>query len=166
VASGEVLTYSWVQISGVAVTLDDPTSRTATFIAPDVLGALVFRLTVTDAAGLDSSDTVEVVVTLSAVNTPPIADAGAPQSVVSNQTVVLDGSASQDADGDPLSFLWRQVAGTVVTLLGSDIANPIFVSPNSNTVLIFELVVSDGRGGIDTSEVSVTVTPIDGLLPF
>jgi hypothetical protein len=49
---GSTVSYRWKQISGVPVTLSDPTAETPSFIAPANTGAqgsdLVFRLTVTD----------------------------------------------------------------------------------------------------------------------
>src|SRR2546429_1375891 len=41
-------------------------------------------------------------------------------------TVVLDGSASSDPDGDQISFSWRQTAGPTITLQGASTANPSF----------------------------------------
>ncbi|MEZ5973357.1 MAG: hypothetical protein R3E96_00545 [Planctomycetota bacterium] len=57
-------TYQWSQVSGQAVTLDDPTAANPTFTMTSVgLGAtedLVFQLTVTDGPGRSSQDTVTV----------------------------------------------------------------------------------------------------------
>jgi len=64
--AGDVLTYSWLQTGGTAVTLSNATSATASFMAPDVAAGvpeiLSFQLTVTDAAGLASNDSVAVTV--------------------------------------------------------------------------------------------------------
>ncbi len=43
-------------------------------------------------------------------NTPPVADAGPDRSVNLDETVVLDGSGSGDADGDTLDYQWRIVS--------------------------------------------------------
>src|SRR2546429_5560202 len=58
-------------------------------------------------------------------------------------TVVLDGSASSDPDGDQISFSWRQTAGPTITLQGASTANPSFNAPavTTQTVLTFELRV-------------------------
>ncbi|WP_373097611.1 PKD domain-containing protein, partial [Zhongshania sp.] len=42
----------------------------------------------------------------SSVNNLPIANAGVDQNIVTGAFVTLDGSASSDADGDSLSYLW------------------------------------------------------------
>jgi hypothetical protein len=56
---GSVVSYSWSQLAGPSVTLSDPSSAQATFIAPDVGPSgesLTFLLTVTDDGGLQSTD--------------------------------------------------------------------------------------------------------------
>jgi hypothetical protein len=63
---GDTLTYAWRQTAGTTVTLNTPASAATSFTAPDVPAAapvvLTFQLTVTDAAGLSSSDSVSVTV--------------------------------------------------------------------------------------------------------
>ena len=55
---GDTLTFSWRQTAGDAVTLDDPTSPTPTFVA-GALGMLAFELTVSDGE-LTAMDTAAV----------------------------------------------------------------------------------------------------------
>lgn len=55
--------YLWEQTEGVRVSLSDPRAIQPTFIAPVTDESLTFRLTVTDTAGLQSSDTVTIQVT-------------------------------------------------------------------------------------------------------
>ena len=61
-----IATYAWTQIDATAettVTLDDATSPTPTFTAPDAPGeTLTFELTVTDSAGQSDTDTVKVTI--------------------------------------------------------------------------------------------------------
>jgi hypothetical protein len=60
--------------------------------------------------------------------------------------VVLDGMASFDPDGDPLTYSWTQTAGPSVILTGANTSTPSFTAPpiTSQTTLTFQLTVSDG----------------------
>jgi len=93
-------------------------------------------------------------------NTPPVADAGADQSVDEGAVVTLDGTGSSDADTDPLNYNWTQLSGPAVTLSDADTAMPSFTAPqvSSQQMLVFELTVDDGT---DNASDTVTVTVND-----
>ena len=63
--AGDSISYSWTQISGREVTLEDTNNAIATFKAPRVRRGrqkeMVFELTVTDEEGVSSSDTVLII---------------------------------------------------------------------------------------------------------
>ena len=74
-------------------------------------------------------------------NESPVANAGADQTVKSNDTVTLDGSESYDPDyGIPL-YSWSQTEGTSVALSDATAVNPTFTAPgvDKETALTFEL---------------------------
>jgi hypothetical protein len=50
-----IVSYSWVQTSGTAVTLNGANTAAPTFTAPTVTTTLTFSLTVTDSTGAFSS---------------------------------------------------------------------------------------------------------------
>jgi PKD domain len=89
-------------------------------------------------------------------NLPPVADAGADQTVGFAQGVTISGAASTDPDGTIVSYAWTQLSGTAVTLSGSG-ANRTFSAPGTAGVLTFELTVTDNGGATDTATVNVTV---------
>jgi len=72
-------------------------------------------------------------------------------------TVVLDGSASTDDDGDPLVYSWEQVSGVPVDLSDPTASKTSFVAPYVSTTLNFRLTVSDGFEDSEPDLVQVTV---------
>ena len=166
--TGDTLTYNWAQTSGTpTVTLTGSSTATPTFTAPRTSAGstLVFTLTVRDGVA-SHTDTVTVQVA-AATNQVPSANAGADQSVTSGASVTLDGTGSSDADGDPLTYSWRQTSGTpAVTLTGASTASPTFTAPTvtASTSLVFTLTVHDGT--VSRSDtVTITVSPPVALDP-
>lgn len=94
-------------------------------------------------------------------NHPPTARAGADQTVECSGpgvgTVRLDGSASSDPDGDPLSFTWFGEFG----VLSGPVVNAQ-LSLGTHTV---RLVVSDGNGASGTTSATLNVTVRDTTAP-
>jgi len=130
---GDALTYSW--------------SNGATGATPTVAltkGTHVLSLTVSDG---EESDTDEVTITV--VNTIPVADAGADQTIEAigaTTTVTLNGSAT-DADGDALTYSWSNGA--------MDASTSVNLAVGTHT---FTLTVTDEQGATDSDQVTVTVT--------
>jgi serine protease len=92
----------------------------------------------------------------------PIASAGPNQVVLPGASVTLDGSASQDLDGEIVSYAWTQTAGEPVDLLGADGPVATFTAPASSGTLTFQLTVTDNEGetGSDSVDVLVNLPPI------
>jgi hypothetical protein len=162
----EVVTYFWQQLGGTAVLLSDDASATPSFTAPLVGAAgetLIFELTVSDS--IDSaSDFVSVLI--ENVNHIPVANAGVDQTRTEGAAVSLDASASNDPDGDALTYDWTQLSGPGIVLTGDESAAPTFVAPQVGAgggTLIFRVCVDDGYGGTACDEVSITVQ--DGNAP-
>ena len=87
------------------------------------------------------------------------AEAGPAQTVVSGESVVLDGSDSSGGSGDISSYTWRQLEGAPVQLLSSGATIASFVAPvvNAAETLVFELTISlpDGTRLSDTAAIVV-----------
>jgi len=141
---GDSLRYAWSFRSmpaGSAATLIGPQTLTPSF-AVDLPGTYVVQLVVTDGQAESAADAVSI----STQNSPPVADAGPDLSVRVGELALLDGSASRDADGDPLAYRW-----TLLTKPGGSAAeldNPLLPRlsllvdrPGSYEA---ELVVNDG----------------------
>jgi len=157
-SDGSIISYTWSQINGPAVTMNYANTAIANYTVPTltVQTALSFRLAVTDNDGASSSD--EVTHTVIPVNSPPVADAGADQFAPENPTLVtLNGSNSTDSDGTIVSYTWSQTGGTTVDLGDADTAIQSFTAPAVTDLLTFELTVTDNEGGTAIDEVKVSV---------
>lgn len=116
------LTYTWSFVSrpaGSTATLSNATTSLASF-TPDAVGNFIVQLVVTDSLGAASAPAT---VTVSTVNSTPIADAGPDQAIsLIGTTVQLDGHTSYDLDGDAITYMWtltQQPAGSTATLSSS-----------------------------------------------
>jgi len=92
-------------------------------------------------------------------------DAGADQTVQTGGAVTLVGTADSP-DGSITSYEWVQISGEIVVLTGENTSSASFTAPiiTADTVLIFQLMVNDDRGGRVTDDVNVFVTvlpPVD-----
>ena len=121
-----------------------------------------FQLALSNASGatLGNSELRIDILDGTGSNAAPNAVAGAGQRVVSGGRVTLNGSGSNDPDGDALTYSWSQTLGPAVTLSDPSAAQPTFTAPTvtSDTLLQFRLSVSDPAGLVDSASVSVTVT--------
>jgi hypothetical protein len=153
-ADDDAITFTWQQIGGPAVALDDALSPTPSFVAPEGAASLVFELAVSDGLAT-SSDWVAVHVD----NRPPVVDAGADRLVAPGAAVTLAGLA-EDPDGDALVLQWRQVEGLPVELDDVARADPSFLAPDRRTALTFELTATDGTGVSAPDRVTVLVDDV------
>jgi hypothetical protein len=88
-------------------------------------------------------------------NDPPVADAGPNQIGVAAGTIQLDGSASYDPDGDPITFQWSQQGTPLVTLVNPNTSRPTFTAAAGQTYN-FLLTVKDDHGGQGQARVRVS----------
>jgi RHS repeat-associated protein len=142
---GDLLTYRWsfpAIPSGSTAVFSDSAVVQPSF-AVDRSGKYVAQLIVEDGVEMSLPDTVVV----DTDNCWPVADAGDDLSVTRGQTVFLDGSGSEDADGDSLSYRWSLIRKPYQST--SVLSNPTSVSPDlvidEDGSYIVQLIVSDGK---------------------
>jgi hypothetical protein len=159
-ADGHTLTYAWALITtptGSVASLAASTTAAPTFTA-DLVGEYVAQLIVFDGFVTSQPDTVRVTVASGQANRKPIAEAGEPQSAdAPGATVQLDGRASTDPDGDPLTYQWEIVsapAGSAATLSDQSSSQPTMVVDLPGVYLV-QLVVSDGTETSDPDQVVI-----------
>jgi len=129
----------------------DSTGASGSFLAVDhgSAGEVFYYelvLTATDSTGLSDSRSISIM-----KNQPPVANAGADQSVPCGSpgpTVVLNGGGSSDPDNQPItSYSWVQTSGPAVSLTAASTSTASFTAPANpgGATLTFQLTVGDGH---------------------
>lgn len=100
-------------------------------------------------------------------NQRPIAMVGEDIVVDAETLVTLDGSRSNDPDGDAIVYQWTQVAGPNVVLIDSGTSQATFLAPEvaADVVMTFQLVVQDSTGQRGSANVRVTVRSTSSIRP-
>jgi D-Tyr-tRNAtyr deacylase len=175
-------TNGTLYLNGTAVTLNQVIS--ATDIAANKLtftpnanfnGAASFNYTVSD--GALSSNVATVTISVAAVNDPPV---DGNETVTTNEDSPATGNVltnATDVDGDPLTVSTFTVAGDNTTysagqtatlagvgtlVIGSNGSYSFTPAANYNgAVPVATYTVSDGKGGSDTSTLTISVTPVN-----
>lgn len=170
---GDPITYHWtfdhLPEGSALATKEAPFSpnHTAdglgTVFMPDVLGTYVVQLVVKDNKGLESPADF-VVVTISAPENLPVANAGVDQTGRVGTAVNLSGAASFDPLGRDLTYSWSVLAkpttSSLSALSGSNTAAASY-TPDSAGVYTFGLVVNNGLVDSVADAVNVTVIGLD-----
>jgi hypothetical protein len=179
---GDSLTYSWGLVSA-------PTNSAATdanfsnLSSPnpeftwDEIGTYTFQLQVHDGTAWSAPDLVDLVIGDVSSNQRPIANAGDSMTIEATAncqatsystecadcaafTVMLDGSASSDMDGDHLQFQWTESSG-VLNIANPNAALTPAVIPtqvvNANLTFNVSLTVSDCEQS-DDDNTTITYT--------
>src|SRR5687768_17149872 len=141
---GDSLAFAWSMAErpdGSSADLVNPQAVAPSFII-DQPGQYRIELIVSDGALSSAPDSV----TISTINSPPVARAGADIASTVGSGIILDGSASTDVDGDALTYRWTltsRPASSTTTLTNSTAVNPSFVADLAGDYVV-ELIVNDG----------------------
>ena len=149
-ADGDALTFSWRLLSvptGSTTTLNAWSTSKANFVA-DVVGTYRLELIADDGKVSNGGSVITVTAnTKATANVAPVANAGPNQYVSVGVTVNLNGSASSDANGDPLTYSWILISkptGSTATLASSTTVSPTFTADVVGTYMV-GLIVNDGK---------------------
>ena len=157
-ANNDPITFKWswgTKPSGSVAALSSDTTSKPTFTA-DKAGTYVLTLIVND--NKVSSEIAAVTITASVANAAPVANAGANQNVTAASTVTLDGSASTDANRDPLTYTWALVTkptGSTAALSSTSTPKPTFTADLAG-IYVASLMVSDGLLSSPVTTTTVT----------
>lgn len=140
---GDLLVYNWTVVSkpsDSSIVLSNHSLVNPSF-SIDKSGSYVIQLIVNDGI----VDSAPVMVTISTVNSAPVANAGLNQSGRVSDLINLDGSASFDVDGDLLGYAWMLTsipAGSNAILSDPSAVNPSFTIDKFGTY-VAQLIVHD-----------------------
>jgi PKD repeat protein len=158
-ASGTIATYAWTKSSGPVGGVISSPAAANTNITGLVQGVYVYKLMLKDNLGDSGSATVQITVNPAVVNQPPIANAGANQTItLPTSTVTLTGSGT-DASGTITAYAWTEQSGP----LGDAISNPSTANTNITGlvqgVYVYRLTITDNLGDTGSATVQITVNP-------
>lgn len=158
-ANGLPLTYTWSLTDkpvGSAAALTATSIANPTFTA-DLAGTYQASLVVSN--GTQTSIAAFVLITATAANVAPVADAGGSRSVVAGSAVFLSGAASLDGNGDPLTYQWTLIkpTGSSAYLSAASTVSPYF-TPDVAGIYVATLVVNDGKVNSAAANVNITAT--------
>lgn len=162
---GQAIRYEWSFVTkpdGSTAQLSSATAPRPTFTA-DVAGSYELQLVVND--GELDSVADRVVITATESNRAPTANAGADQTVAVGSVVNLDGTASSDADGDPITYVWEMTSrpdGSIAGIKDPYSPTTLFLADVAGTYTI-TLLVGDGVDLSTRDEMIVTAVAADGV---
>ena len=164
---GTISAYGWSFVSGPAVAaIASPTLASTSISGMTMPGSYIFRLTVKDNIGDSSFD--EVTVT---VNSLPVVNAGADQSITLPNSKTNLVSSATDQDGRVARYIWSSVSGpNPVTLAATNTPSTGVWGMTSPGTYVFKIKIIDNKGDSAVDLVSVVVnaakSPYSTLLPF
>ncbi len=165
-SDGTISSYLWTKVSGPTIYTIVSQSSATTVINNLQAGTYKFALTVTDNSGGTDTDTMDlIVISAPPVNIPPVANAGANQTItLPTSTATLTGSGT-DADGTIVSYLWVKLSGPAGGTITSSTSATTGITALQAGVYTFRLTVTDDDSDTGSNTVTVTVNSAANVPP-
>ncbi len=159
------MTNKWTRISGPNTpAITSPTAQVTT-VTGMTGGTYVFRNTVTNSKGAIDYQEVTVVISGTATNQSPTANAGSDIVItLPTNSTTLKGSGS-DPDGSISSYNWAKVSGPSSGTLGNASSATASLTNLVQGTYQYQLTVTDNKGAKGQDIVGVTVNGTSNLLP-
>ncbi len=156
---GDAFDYSWSitdKPKDSVAALSNPGAEITDFIV-DAAGTYVAQLIVNDGTIDSKADTVII----TTENSAPMADAGPDTYIIAGETATLDGSASSDADADPLTCTWSFTSKPDESTAAIAAPHEIGTSFDADAagIYVVQLIVNDGTVNSPAVTVTITVEP-------
>lgn len=149
-----IISYLWTKLTGTGGVISTPNASTTTFTGLTA-GVYTVELRVVDDSSAVGRDTIQITVN-SLPNQPPVAKAGADQSItLPVNSVSLNGTASTD-DHNIVSYQWTKISGIGGTFSAPTQATTTFSSLNAGIYQV-ELRVTDDSSAVSRDTVQIIV---------
>ena len=145
---GDALSHGWSTTGGKF----SGTGPVVSWVASEHLGDYEVTVTVEDGKG--GSAVASVTISVVSNQDPEILSLVADPSVVSPQGKSTITCVASDPDGEALTYLWKASAGSITG--EGDVVT--WVAPDMGGESTITVTVSDGKGGQNAEQVSVTVS--------
>lgn len=154
---GKITGYKWTKVSGPNQFKIQQPNNKKTEITELVEGTYTFRLTVTDDANASATDDV-IIKVKKGNNQKPVARAGADQTItLPKNSVIVDGSGSEDTDGKITSYKWTKVSGPNSFRIHQPDNAKTEISELTEGVYKFRLTVTDNEKATAFDELTIKV---------
>ncbi len=144
---GDAVSYGWASTGGKF----SGTGPVVSWVAPEHLGDYDVTVTVEDGKG--GRAVASVTISVVSNQDPQILSLVADPAVVSPQGRSTVTCVASDPDGDVLTYLWKASDGSI-TGVGDAVT---WIAPDRGGEFDITVTVSDGKGGQNAEQVSVTV---------
>jgi predicted esterase len=161
---GSIASFQWTRISGPSGASIASSNLAQTNVNGLVEGVYQFELLVIDNQGAMARDTMTLTVNPPG-NMPPVANAGASQTITLPVNSVQLHGTGVDVDGTIVNYNWRRISGPVFFTLENAGAAQTSLTNMIQGTYQFEFRVTDNLGAQGRDTITIQVLGIQGNIP-